>query len=173
MTKSNNFNEDEAGSVEENSSYNLKLSFPGNFEYISPIRKFIYEALLVNNYSQKFAYRTEVIIDEICSNAISYGCRAIDARIELFCNIFPDRFEVQIKDQGGKRKDIERLRFALKNFEESQKSGDSNINKDISEKCLGLEIVRMLSEEIDLQIDDNNVTTLRVVRKRKPFYEAG
>ena len=172
MVKSMDVKEDEAGSEVENTTYKLRLSFPGNFEYISPIRKFIYEALLVNNYNQKFAYRSEVIVDEICTNAITYGCRAIDARIELLCYIFPDRFEVQVKDQGGDRKDIERLRFAVKNFEEYQKSGDSNISKDISEKCLGLEIVRMLSEEIDLQIDDNNVTTLRVVRKRKPYYEA-
>lgn len=172
MAKSKNVEEGAANITGDNVSYKLKLSFPGNYEYVAPIRKFIYEALLVNNYNQKFAYRSEVIVDEICSNAICYGCKTIDARIELLCLIFNDRFEVQIKDQGGERKDIERLRFAVKNFEEEQKKGGSDVIKDIRKECLGLEIVRMLSEEIDLQIDDNNVTTLRVVRKRKPFYEA-
>lgn len=172
MITSENINESAANLVDDSVPYKLKLSFPGNYEYIAPIRKFIYEALLVNNYNQKFAYRSEVIVDEICSNAISYGCKAIDARIELLCLIFSDRFEVQVKDQGGERKDLERLRFAVKNFEEEQKQGSADIVKDIRKECLGLEIVRMLSEEIDLHIDENNVTTLRVVRRRKPFYEA-
>jgi len=172
VAKSENVKEDAANITGDDVSYKLRLSFPGNYEYIAPIRKFIYEALLVNNYNQKFAYRSEVIVDEICSNAICYGCKAVDARIELLCLIFNDRFEVQVKDQGGERKDLERLRFAVKNFEEGQKQSSTDIVNDIRQECLGLEIVRMLSEEIDLQIDDNNVTTLRVVRKRKPFYEA-
>lgn len=172
MTKGENVKEKKENTTDSAVPYKLKLSFPGNYEYIAPIRKFIYEALLVKNYNEKFAYRSEVIVDEICSNAISYGCKAIDARIELLCLIYNDRFEVQIKDQGGERKDLERLRFAVKNFEEEQKQANKEGFMDIRKECLGLEIVRMLSEEMDLQIDDNNVTTLRVVRKRKPLYEA-
>ena len=155
-----------------NGSYQIALSFPGNHEYIAPVRKFVYEALLVNNYSQKFAYRSEVIVDEICSNAINYGCKEVDARVDLVCLIAQDRFEVQVKDRGGDRKDVERLRFAVKNFEDKGKTAAAGcIPGDIRKECLGLEIVKMLAEEVDLHVDDNNVTTLKVVRKRKPFYE--
>jgi len=155
--------------MEENTSYNVRISFPGSFEYIAPIRKFISEMLLVNNYNPKFAYRSEVIVDEICSNAISYGCKSIDAQIELDCLIASDRFEVQVKDQGGSREDIERLRQTVSNYREYQEKRAEAV-KDIPKECLGLEIIKMLSEEIDLQVDENNITTLRVVRRKNPAY---
>lgn len=152
--------------MDENTPYRLKLSFPGNLEYVFPVRKLVYEVLLVNNFSQKFAYRSEVIVDEICSNAINYGCKSLDAHVEFLCLIFSDRMEVQVKDQGGNHGDIERLRVALKTEDESKEDEFKKLHKPY-ESCLGLEIVRVLSEEMDLQIDDNNITTLRVVRKRK------
>lgn len=148
----------------EKSTYQLKLTFPGNLEYVSPVRKFVSEVLLVNNYSQKFAYRSEVIVDEICSNAISYGCQSVDAVVDFRCAIFPDRIEVEVKDQGGCNKDIDRLRVAVRNNEEQKKEFDA-LDSHIK-GCLGLEIVRMLSNQVDLHIDDNNVTTVRVVRNR-------
>ena len=103
--------------MDEKSLYKVKISFPGNLEYVSPIRKFISEVLIVNNYSQKFAYRSEVIIDEVCSNAINYGCKSSDAHVELACMIFSDRIELHIKDQGGNTKDVERLRYAVNDTE--------------------------------------------------------
>lgn len=145
--------------------YRVNLSFPGHLDYIFPVRKFIAEILLVSNYSQKFAYRSEVIVDEVCSNAVAYGCRSANARIDLSCLIYPDRMEIQVKDQGGNPKDLERLRMAV----ESEKKPileDFDLMRSASKNNLGLEIVRLLSEEIDLHIDRNNVTTIRVIRKR-------
>ncbi len=157
--------------MDEKASLRIKMSFPGDLEYVSSIRKFISEVLIVNNYSQKFAYRTEVIVDEICSNAVNYGCKTVDAQIELICLIFADRIEMRIKDQGGGKEDIERLRIAVKSGEDNQNEKANALRKPYHD-ALGLEIVRMLSEEIDLQIDDNNITTIRVMRKRKPIDNA-
>ncbi len=151
--------------MDEKTPYKLKLSFPGSLEYVSPIRKFVSEVLLVNNYSQKFAYRTEVIVDEVCSNAINYGCKSVESQIDFTCLVYPDRMEIEIKDQGGNKKDIERLRVAVDNGDESQTEGVAAQNP--CKGCLGLEIVRMLSSEMDMQVDENNMTTLRIVRKRK------
>jgi len=150
--------------------YRLKISFPGNLEYVSPIRKFISEVLQVNNYSQKFAYRSEVIVDEVCSNAINFGCKTVDARVDFFFFFYSDRLEIQVKDQGGNKNDVERLRVAVDYSEESQKEPD--IFQNPCDGCLGLEIVRMLSNEVELHVDENNVTTLRVVRRRKSANKA-
>ncbi len=156
--------------MDANTPYKLKLSFPGSLEYVSPIRKFVSEVLLVNNYSQKFAYRSEVIVDEVCSNAVNYGCNSVDSRVDFVCLVYPDRIEIQIKDQGGKKKDMERLRVAVDNGDETQPEAEGVLNP--CQGCLGLEIVRMLSNEIDMQVDENNMTTLRVVRRRKTSQES-
>ena len=143
----------------------MNVSFPGNLEYVSPIRKFISEVLVRNNFSEKFAYRSEVIIDEICTNAISYGCKSAHALIEFQCLIYSDRIDFQVKDEGGNNEDVNRLRIAVEKTKEKQE--DVSQIDSLGSDNLGLEIVRMLSEKIDLQIDQNNVTTIRIIRKCK------
>jgi len=137
--------------------YKVELSFPGDLEYIPSIRKFVSEVLLVSQFSPKFAYRSEIIVDEICNNAVNYGSQADDARIELVCEIFEDRIEFTIKDQGGSKDHLERLQSVLQN--------DSNEEK--SHNGLGLEIVRMLSESLNVVIDDKHLTSVHIVRKRE------
>lgn len=136
--------------------YKVEISFPGEIEYIPAIRKFISEMLLVSHFSPKFAYRSEIIVDEICNNAVTYGCREDDAKIELLCNVFEDGIDFTIKDPGGEQEHIERLKNAL-SIEPEQKS----------EKGLGLEIVRMLSESLNVIIDEQNLTSVRIVRRRE------
>jgi len=152
--------------MEKSTPYRLKLTFPANLDYIFPVRKFISEMLMMNNYSQKFAYRSEVIVDEICSNAVTYGCKSINDQVEFACVVYPDKMEIQVKDQGGSTKDLERLRIALNN-EDHYNQERVNVPSDAGNNCLGIEIVRLLSEEIELDINKDNVTTIRVVRKRK------
>ncbi len=146
--------------------YTFNISFPGNLEYVSPIRKFISEVLVRKNFTQKFAYRSEVIIDEICSNAVNYGCKSANAKIEFLCSIYEDKVDILVRDEGGKKKDVETLRLAVNGGKEKKVNSIEPI-ESTNQKCLGLEIVKMLSERIDLEIDDNNVTTIRVVRKRQ------
>ncbi len=149
--------------MDENTPNRLSVSFPGNLEYVSPIRKFISEVLIRNNFSEKFAYRSEVIVDEICTNAISYGCRSAHALINFECLIYPDRIDFEVKDEGGKSENVNRLRQAVE--KSKKKQPDMTSLETMGSDCLGLEIVRMLSEKIDLQIDQNNVTTIRITRK--------
>ncbi|MCX7725819.1 MAG: ATP-binding protein [Chitinispirillaceae bacterium] len=139
--------------------FSVNIKFPGNMEYIPAVRKFVSELLQVCNFSPKFSYRTEIIIDEICSNSVLYGCKKEDAEIELTNTVYEDRVEINIKDQGGKKEDIKRLKNAIKRWE-----GEKT---DQPKEGLGLEIVRMLSERLDVVIDENNLTSVHVVRKRE------
>ena len=144
--------------------YVIRMRIPSDLDYIPPVRKFVAETLQLNRFSPKFAYRSEVIVDEICHNAITHGSRTVDATVEMDCKIFPDRFEFQTHDQGGDKDDIERLKKAVKKADE--KSRDGLVDYE-DKRGLGLEIVRLLSEDVKLEIGENNVTTIRVVRKRE------
>jgi anti-sigma regulatory factor (Ser/Thr protein kinase) len=141
----------------------FKIRFPGDLDYIPSVRKFVSEILQVSNFSAKFAYRTEIIVDELCNNAVSHGCRSSEAIVELTCTVRPDHVEFQVKDEGGAQEDIERLRRAV--------DGEARVEPEPAEKApgsgLGLEIVKMLSEELRLEIDDNDLLSIHVVRKRE------
>ncbi|MFP4015131.1 MAG: ATP-binding protein [Chitinispirillaceae bacterium] len=138
--------------------YQVKVKLPSDLEYIPSIRKFVSEVLQVSGFSSKFAFRSEIIVDEICNNAINYGNENKgDSEVELICEIHEERIELLVKDEGGNSVHTERLKQAVKSNE-----GTENENQ------LGLEIVKMLSEKIDLKIDEkNNVTSIHVIRKRE------
>ena len=139
--------------------YRVKVSFPGQLEYIPAIRKFVAELLQVSNFDSKFAYRSEIIVDEVCNNAVVYGCRGENAIIELDNTIFDDRIEFSIQDQGGSKEHLRKLRQAVDTTDKN--TGES------SQEGLGLEIVRTLSERLDVVIDEKNLTSVHVVRKRE------
>jgi anti-sigma regulatory factor (Ser/Thr protein kinase) len=142
--------------------YHIKLCFPGNLEYIPAVRKFISELLQISNFSPKFAYRSEIIVDELCNNAVNFGCRTEDARVELECTFFNDRIEFTIKDQGGLKEHVEKLRLSLNNPAFATESAAM-----LPHQGMGLEIVRMLSEKLDVKIDSENLTSVHVVRRRE------
>ena len=142
--------------------YTIRVKLPGDLEAIPSVRKFISEALRVSGFSAKFAFRAEIIVDGVCNNAITYG-NDLDAEseIEVVCRLHSDRMEIAVKDRGGAAHHIERLKEAVG----SQESSLADI--DYRSVGLGLEIVRLLSETMELTVDDNNLTLVHVVRKRE------
>lgn len=149
--------------MDDKNPYIFKVKFPSDLDYIAPVRKFVAETLAVTKFSPKFAYRSEVIVDEICHNAIIHGSRSVDATVEMECSIFPDRFEFHVNDQGGKKEDLDRLKSAVK---KADKRADE-LTEDKEGRGLGLEIVRLLSEEVKMEVGQGNTTRVRVVRKRE------
>jgi len=149
--------------MESTFPYSVRLKFPGDLDYIAPVRKFVAEMLQAVNFGPKFAYRSEIVVDEICYNAITFGCQSPDATVEIEFSIHEDRMELVIKDPGkGDRSNRERLRHAVDgNLREADRKAGAKKEK------LGLEIVKMLSEELNFEIDNNNLTSVRVVRKRE------
>jgi anti-sigma regulatory factor (Ser/Thr protein kinase) len=141
----------------------FKVKFPSNADYIPPIRKFISDVLQVQRFNPKFSFRSEVIVDEICYNAVMYGSHSIDATVDLICSVFPDRVEFQINDEGGSREHMERLKKVI----EKNDDPDRGTEHSRSIKGLGLEIVRMLSANINLRIKKDNVTSIHVVKNRE------
>lgn len=137
--------------------YKVKLQFPGDTDYIPSIRKFVSEILQISNFSSKFAYRSEIIVDEISNNAVNFGCKEENASIELDCQVFEDRIEFTIKDQGGTQDNILKLKNAI----------NQSIDDSAAQKGLGIEIVKMLSESMDIEINKDNLTSIHVVRKRE------
>lgn len=147
--------------------YTIRVRLPGDLEVIPPIRKFISEVLVVSGFSAKFAFRSEIIVDAICNNAITYGSGGAnggDGEIEVSCEVYSDRFEVVVKDHGGSVTNIERLKEAIG---AGAGRGVKAPIGEIESSGMGLEIVRLLSETMEVSIDENNLTSVHVVRKRE------
>jgi anti-sigma regulatory factor (Ser/Thr protein kinase) len=142
--------------------YQFQVKFPGSLEYIPAVRKYVSETLLANNCDPKFTYRSEIIVDEVCNNAVAFGCVSVDALVELLCLVHKDHVEFVIKDEGGTNDDVKRLTEAVK------RRAKPVFPKEVGKReSLGLEIVRMLSDDVTFEVDPNNLTTVRVVKHRE------
>jgi len=142
--------------------YTVSVRLPSDLEIIPSIRKLVSEVLQVSGFSAKFAFRSEIIIDAICNNAITHGSsNDADNDVEMSCAVHSDRIEVVVKDSGGSTADIEKLKEAVRRTRLGLPLPDYEAGG------MGLEIVKLLSEAIDIKVDENNVTSIHVVRKRE------
>lgn len=148
--------------MENAESLSFNIEFPGDLEYIPAVRGLIADVLTVSGFGDKFAYRSEIIVDEICNNAVSHGSVNPDARVFLDCAIEDDRVDFNIRDEGGESQNREQLRRIVEQTSESSVP----VGRDQT-AGLGLEIVKMLSEKIDFRIDENNLTSVHIVRRRE------
>jgi len=141
--------------------YKITVKLPSDLEVIPSIRKYVSETLVACGFSTKFAFRSEIIIDEICNNAISYGSNGdADKEIELACEIHEDRMEMSVKDRGGSQIHTDRLKEAVSR-------NRLGLPIEYEDSKLGLEIVKLLSETIEFNVDENNVTSIHAVRRRE------
>ncbi len=142
----------------------IELEFPADMEYIPLIRKLVSEVMTVNEFSPKYAYRAEIIADEICMNAVKFGSPRMESRILFRCTVFPERVEMTIKDEGGDPDNLARLRRVLETMDrEEERPGPDGIKS----RGRGLEIVRMLANGVDMKVDPQGLTEIHVIKYRQ------
>lgn len=137
----------------------VEVSFPADIDYIPSLRRLVSEIAAINKFTPRYAYRSEIIVDEICNNAVKFGSPQLDSRVKLQCLLHKDRMELVIVDQGGNKDDLERLRRVIETEEEP--AGTYQM------RGRGLEIVRTLSNKVDMKVTSDGVTEVHVVKFRE------
>jgi anti-sigma regulatory factor (Ser/Thr protein kinase) len=78
----------------------IEFKFPSQFTYIQPIQAFIGKLTEQLGFCQTHIYNVQLIIDELCSNAIEHGSQMSTSDIELQLLIDSDQLEILIRDKG-------------------------------------------------------------------------
>jgi anti-sigma regulatory factor (Ser/Thr protein kinase) len=133
----------------------IEIIFPSDADYITGVRKFLAEATLIEGFSQKFSYRSEIIIDELCNNATKFGPIGKGAKIKLDCHFSEDSIDLNVRDGGGDQRDVTNLKSAI-----------SAIQGERRFMGRGLEIVKMLSSSVEMVEDGSGETVVRVIKQR-------
>ncbi len=134
----------------------ISASFPASLEFVPLFREFISDVLKVHGHSDKFSYRSEVIVDELCGNAIKFGSPFPDSRITTALAITKEDIALSIQDEGGEKEDVERLQKVV--------DGTTITEQEEAQKMLGLKIVKMLADSIHITLDDTTVTKVEITR---------
>ncbi|MBF0433452.1 MAG: ATP-binding protein [Fibrobacteria bacterium] len=135
---------------------NYNLQFPSDLDYIPAMRQFIAEVARSEGYSTKFCFRTEIIVDELCTNAILHGSKGRNGCVILEAYFNNDIMKLCVKDGGGKKVNIENLKRAVYN---SKPTADDTRGR-------GMDIVQMLADELKIDLDENGNTQVNIVKKR-------
>jgi anti-sigma regulatory factor (Ser/Thr protein kinase) len=131
----------------------LAVSFPGELDYIPLVRQLVSDTLESLQFSQKFSFRTEFLVDELCNNAVIHGSPADRHPVEVLCDAFSDRVEISVRGPGGFNENIQRFREAI--AEASAEKGNE------------LALIRLLSDTVTCTIDNNNISHIHIVRRRE------
>jgi anti-anti-sigma factor len=132
----------------------MRLKVPSNTDYVPAIRRLVSSVVQHKGYSRKDAFRIETIVDELSNNAIEHGEHG------------QEYFEIDFT------LDKEKVEFAVRNRSEvrSQQDLEGMHNKfnnpvidDESIRGRGLALVKMLSSEMNLTVDEDG--TLVHVKK--------
>lgn len=135
----------------------LSMSIPSKTAYVPAIRKLIANVVSQKGYSRKDSFRIETIIDELANNAIEHSVK----NQEYFTIDFvldKEKVEFIVKNKSNKLNSKEMSKV-------KQRFNEPMID-DESIRGRGLALVKMLSNELNLEIDDDG-TRVHVTKTRE------
>ncbi len=136
----------------------IEIVFPALMEYVPAIREFVRESLYTKNYTEKEAYRTEIMVDELISNSVIYGSDNAKDKVKLGLAFDEEKFECLVEDYGANKAHKERLVDIYNRLDEQQ---------NIEEIHKGLSLVKLISDDITLDITKSGETEIRVVKYKR------
>lgn len=134
----------------------ISVAIPSDLDYIQPLRQFVADLAKAAGFTKKFCFRTEIIVDELATNAIVHGSELPGSEIRLQAAFGADSMQLSVADQGGTGKNLDHLKRAIYSPRPKQES----------KRGRGLVIVQMLSDELLLSLEDNGATQVKVVKRR-------
>lgn len=113
----------------------IRVVFPADSSYLVHIRTLVADAVNAAGFGQKFAYRTELVVDELLGQAIRSG--GPTASVQLLCEMGATELKLSV----------------------------SEINRSaVDSPEAGLDIVRMLSNSMEFTCNESGESTVQVVR---------
>ena len=131
--------------------------FPGRFESLAGIRKFVSEAAEEAGFNDKEIYAVELAVDEACANIIehAYGGEG-KGEIICICNNINNGLEIILKDNGEKFNPAE---VAAPDF--------SIELEKLKTRGAGLFLIRNMMDDVDFKFSKDKGNELRMVKRRE------
>lgn len=106
-----------------NQETKITITLPTNAYFISGIRDFTLNMIKnTTNFPEKWAFRFQSVVDELCNNAIEYGSApGSDVRI-TFKHVQDQYLEISVEDTGTGKNKISSAQLQ-KIFEEKREAG--------------------------------------------------
>ena len=140
-----------------NSEDDFGMEIPSDLDYIPPIRQFVSELVEAKGFTKKFCFRTEVVVDELCTNAIVHGSQEINDHISVSVKFGEEQVKMVIQNKGGTEDNINSLKAAI----EDPGSFFSR------EKGRGIAMAKLLCDELKMEPSGEGFTQVVVIKSTR------
>ncbi len=145
------------------SQADIQLQIPSAAFYIEPVRAFVGNLAQSLGFSRKRVADIQLVLDEICSNAVHHGSADATVGVKLCISIDTDALEIIVRDTGGRHTE-------KKNWLTHERLSEIEMNRSPSnESGHGIFIAKSLSDMHKMQPNRDGGTDVRVAfRFSKP-----
>ena len=139
------------------SKADIELKIPSAVFYIEPVRAFVGNLARSLGFPRKRVADIQLVLDEVCSNAVHHGSANATAGVKLRIGINAHALEILVRDTGsGNAKE--------KNWLTHERLLEIEANRSPSgESGHGIFIAKSLSDTHEMQSNDAGGTDVRVV----------
>lgn len=133
----------------------VNLTIPAKPDYVAIARLAVSGIANRMGFSYDDIEDLKLAVSEACTNAVDHAYSGGDGDIELCCNIYENRLEISVMDQG--------LSFDVTEVE--SRTGPiqyENSMNSVRERGLGLYLMRTLMDQVD--IEGNNGVVVRMTK---------
>jgi serine/threonine-protein kinase RsbW len=136
----------------------VNLTIPAKPDYVGIAR------LTVSGIANRMGFSYDEIEDlklalsEACTNAVDHAYCGGEGEIEVSCNIFPNRLEIEVIDRGNS--------FDVKEVEQRTGPIELDPSNTLRERGLGLYLMKSLMDHVDIKGDNGVIVTMtKYIRK--------
>jgi serine/threonine-protein kinase RsbW len=139
----------------------VNLVIPAKPDYVCIARLAVSGIASRMGFSYEDIEDLKLAVSEACTNAVDHAYVGGDGDIEITCNIFPNRLEVEVVDRGNS--------FDLHDVESrtGPLSIDSSMNL-VRERGLGLYLMKTLMDHVEIRGDNGVIVRMiKYIRKNE------
>jgi len=137
-----------------NSKPDFFVEIPSDLDYIPPIRQFVSELVEGKGFNKKFCFRSEVVVDELCTNAIVHGSQEINDLITLSVSYGDGQVKMVIRNTAGTAENRNSLKSAI---EDPDKFFSGN-------KGRGIAMAKLLCDDLKLESSEEGFTQVVIIK---------
>lgn len=135
----------------------IQLQIPSAAFYIEPVRAFVGNLAQSLGFSRKRVADIQLVLDEICSNAVHHGSANATVGVKLYISIDAHTLEILVRDTGPKQ-------TGEKNWLTHERLSEIEMHRSpSSESGHGIFIVKSLADKHEMHPNEVGGTDVRVV----------
>jgi anti-sigma regulatory factor (Ser/Thr protein kinase) len=141
----------------------VSMKMPSDISLVPSVRTCISDFVSLCKVDRKTIFQIELIVDELCNNAIEHGTQDLSKTIEVQCGVNEEQIEISVYNGYSSRAARKKTGREIK--KDMEKWADSPNNTEDTFRGRGLGLVKKYSDSFEIN-SSNDGTWVYVIKKK-------